>query len=252
MKVTFIGTAGSFLTANRSYPSILLNDDLLLDCGEGTTQNLLKINSINNIKIICITHLHHDHYLGLFSLLWYYWLNNRKEDLEIIGPPKTRYTVEKILKLINTSEDIKTFNLVIIELKDSNEIQTFKKIYTIKSISVDHNIISFAFRIEKEDKSICYSGDTRPTPNLKTLSKNSDLLIAESSFPNKYKELAHKIYHSTPSDAAELGINSNCKKLVLFHISSAFKNQFARFKAEAEEIFKNDVIIAKDLMILEI
>lgn len=39
MKITFIGTSGGFLGAEKSFPAILINDDLLLDCGEGTTQN---------------------------------------------------------------------------------------------------------------------------------------------------------------------------------------------------------------------
>ena len=71
MKITFLGTAGSTLSEHRSYPAILINKDLLLDCGEGTTQKLLQVNAINTIKTIFFTHLHNDHLLGVFSLLWY-------------------------------------------------------------------------------------------------------------------------------------------------------------------------------------
>jgi ribonuclease Z len=252
MKVTFIGTAGSLLAANKSYPSILINDDLLLDCGEGTTQKLLKIKSINNIKIICITHLHNDHFLGLFSLLWYYWLNNRTEDLEIIGPPQTQETIEKIINLINTPKGMRSFDLQYVELEDSNEMQVFKRKYNIKTIKVVHSIVAFAYRIENGNKSICYSGDTSPSQNLKKLAKNCDLLICESTFPSKFKKIAYKYGHSTPFDLAKLAIESNSKRVAMVHIFSTFSNQREKFKLEAEKELKRKIILAEDLMKIEL
>lgn len=62
MKITFLGTAGSIMTENKSFPSILINNDLLLDCGEACTQKLLKLKFINTIDTICISHLHGDHF----------------------------------------------------------------------------------------------------------------------------------------------------------------------------------------------
>ena len=122
MKVTFIGTAGSTAAKNKGYPAILINDDLLLDCGEGTTQKLVQINSIKNIKTICLTHLHMDHYLGLFSLLWYYWLHNRNDDLTLIGPIGTKDTVKKILSLVNTPESMmKSFKIIYKEIKETGK-----------------------------------------------------------------------------------------------------------------------------------
>ena len=160
MKLTFLGTAGSTISVDRNYPAFLVNDDLLLDCGEGTTQQLLKNKSLTNkIKTICITHLHNDHFLGAFSLLWHYWISQRKEDIEIIGPPKLEKTFETILNLVNTPERMRSFKIHYKELKESDEIQDVKTDYKIKAIKVNHGIEAFAYRIESENKSICYSGD---------------------------------------------------------------------------------------------
>jgi ribonuclease Z len=253
MKLIFLGTAGSLITANKSYPSILIDEVLLLDCGEGTTQKLLKINSIESIETICITHLHNDHFLGLFSLLWYFWLSGRSIDLEIIGPPKTQETIENVLDLINTPKRMRSsFNINFIELKDSNEMQYFNRDYEISSIKVNHSILSYAYRIEKNSKSICYSGDTAPSDNLVKLAKYCDLLIYESTFPNKFKNIAYKYGHSTPYDLARLAIETNSKQVAMVHIASTYLNQIDNFKVEAEKELKRPIIIAEDLMVLEI
>ncbi len=253
MKITFLGTAGSTLSKHRSYPAILINDDLLLDCGEGTTQKLLQSNSINTIRTIIFTHLHNDHLIGVFSLLWYYWINDRKEDLNIIGPIGTKNTIESILKLINTPEDMmKSFQIHYQELESTKEIQPIKYNYIMNYVDADHRISAFSIRIEDKKNSICYSGDTAPTYLLEKLAMNCDIFICEATMPDEWAEFAHEHFHCTPSDAATIANKIHCKTLVLFHIASHFIKQFDKFQQQAEKIFKKEVIIAKERMILEL
>jgi ribonuclease Z len=254
MNDKFIGTAGSFLAANKSYPAILINNDLLLYCGEGTTQKLIKINAIKNISIVCITHLHNDHIGGIFSLIWYYWLSGDRKDLKIIGPPKTRETIEKILDLLNTPPSMSnSFKVDFIEWKDTNQIQKISTInYDIKAIRVEHSILAFAYRIEKNDKSICYSGDTAPSQNLIKLAEDCDLFICESTFPSQFKRIAAKYGHCTPYDLARLANESHSKKVAMVHIASNYLDQIDKFKSQAEKEFGNEIIIAEDLMEIQI
>ncbi|MFX0071834.1 MAG: MBL fold metallo-hydrolase [Candidatus Hermodarchaeota archaeon] len=252
MKITFIGTAGSFLTADRSYPSILINQDLLLDCGEGTTQKLLKIGAIN-INRILLTHLHNDHFVGIFSLLWYYWLTGRKKDLEIIGPPHTKDTINKILDLINTPKGMRThFEIDFFELEDTSEFQTINRDYNINAARVDHSILGFSYRIERDGKSVCYSGDTAPSENLIKLAKNCDFLIFESTFPSEFKKVAHKYGHSTPYDLAQLARESNCGQVAMVHIASTYIHQIEKFRSQAEIELNKTIIIPEDLMEINI
>ncbi len=249
MKVTFLGTAGSTLSKNRGYPAILINDDLLLDCGEGTTQKLLQISSIDSIRTVFFSHLHNDHVNGLFSLLWYYWIGNRKKPLEIIGPPRTRATIESILELVNTPDDMmKSFQVHYKELENAEEIKVIDTIYTMRYVDADHRIPAFSCTIESNGHLVCYSGDTRPTQLLETLAKNCDIFICDATMPDEWAKFAHEHYHCTPSDAGKIATNANCKKLVLFHIASHFVNQIDKFKRQAEKEFKNEVIIAQDLL----
>ncbi len=258
MKITFIGTVGSALTKELTYSSILIDDSLLLDCGEGTTQKLISLNCINSIENICLTHLHNDHFLGIFSMLWYYWIiSQRKNALKIIGPPNTDSTITSILKLINTPDDAIKFDLKFEILRNTDKIQIFKLLnYNIKSIRVVHTPIAFAYRIENinSKKSICYVGDSSSCENIINLAKKCDVLICESTFPDEYKKFAHKYGHCTPSDAAEIANQAEIKTLILTHISAVFQNEkdLNRIKNQAENKFKNKIIIAKDLMTLKI
>ena len=60
---------------------------LLIDCGEGTQQQLLHTKlSLHQLVAICITHVHGDHCYGLPGLLASAAMSGRREALTIIAP----------------------------------------------------------------------------------------------------------------------------------------------------------------------
>jgi ribonuclease Z len=60
----------------------------LIDCGEGTQWRLLEYRRrLSPLRAIFISHLHGDHYFGLFGLLGTLHLQGRHEPLSIVGPP---------------------------------------------------------------------------------------------------------------------------------------------------------------------
>ena len=251
MRVTFLGTGGSLVSAERGYPAILINDDLLLDCGEGTTQKLIKLDAVEHIQTICITHLHCDHFTGLFTLLWHDWILKRKESLTIVGPEGVENAVESILTLVHTPPYMRTFDIHYHELKDGDDIQHVANGYDITCLKTDHEPLTFAYRIEEDGVSACYTGDTGPERDLVRLTGGCHLLMHEASFPGRMRELAHGVHHSTPKDAATLARRSHSEVLALLHVSSTLLGDLSALKSEAEEVFKKRVIIAKDLMSLE-
>ena len=85
--LTVLGSSSALPTATRFPTAHLLNAYerfFLIDCGEGTQIQLrkfhLKFSKINNIFI---SHLHGDHYFGLFGLISSFSLLGRKNDLNI-------------------------------------------------------------------------------------------------------------------------------------------------------------------------
>ncbi|MGI0067254.1 MAG: MBL fold metallo-hydrolase, partial [Thermoplasmata archaeon] len=90
MQLTFLGTAGSWPTKERSTSAIALDlegEGVLLDCGEGTQRQFFQsTSSFMRLRRIFITHFHGDHFLGLPGLIQSMSLNNRTEPLDVYGP----------------------------------------------------------------------------------------------------------------------------------------------------------------------
>ncbi|GAC1597257.1 MAG: ribonuclease Z [Hymenobacter sp.] len=60
----------------------------LIDCGEGTQWQMLEYRvRPHQLRAIFISHLHGDHYFGLFGLLGTMHLQGRTQPLCIVGPP---------------------------------------------------------------------------------------------------------------------------------------------------------------------
>ncbi len=254
MKITFLGTSGGILTATRSYPSILIDRTLLLDCGDGTTQRLMQLNALSSVNTICLSHLHGDHFMGITSLLWYYLCINRTVDLTIIGPSPIKESVAKLLELQNLPPDILLklpFKLQFKELTKCNDVLEVNDVYKIKYAEMNHTVPSFAYRIEKNGVYVCYSGDTKPIQNLIELADKSNIFICESTFSDDQSEIAHQYGHCTPIDAAKMARDAGCEKLVLTHISPPFAKIVNQSIESLKDIFDKEILIAEDLMILE-
>ncbi len=89
-QIKILGTSSATPTIDRNHSSQLVsiqNHYFLVDCGEATQLQLLKYKvKILKINAIFISHLHGDHYLGLFGLLATMQLQSRDQPLWIYGP----------------------------------------------------------------------------------------------------------------------------------------------------------------------
>ena len=90
MRVKFLGTSSAVPTKDRGLPAILvktIGDSILLDCGEGTQRQMIMAKeSIMDIDKVVITHLHGDHFFGLFPLIQTLGILRKGSELTIIGP----------------------------------------------------------------------------------------------------------------------------------------------------------------------
>jgi ribonuclease Z len=112
LKLTFLGTSAGVPTKQRNVTALAIeclnphtsgsqqgNQQrsssqnkksrpwLLIDCGEGTQQQLLHTKlSLRELTAICITHVHGDHCYGLPGLLASAAMSGRREPLTLIAP----------------------------------------------------------------------------------------------------------------------------------------------------------------------
>lgn len=90
---------------------------------------------------------------------------------------------------------------------------------------------AFAFRFDTDHRSVTISGDTRYSPNLRTLAENTDVLLHEaidfewvhsfndaSTVPGQAVIDHHHKSHSSPEDAGRIADEAGVKTLALHHL----------------------------------
>ncbi|MCB9882365.1 MAG: ribonuclease Z [Planctomycetes bacterium] len=90
-----LGTSSAIPTLRRGLSGTLLvrrsGEILLFDGGEGTQMRILATGlSVGKIRRIFVTHLHLDHYGGLFGLIARLCLSNVEHGIELYGPKGIR------------------------------------------------------------------------------------------------------------------------------------------------------------------
>lgn len=105
-ELVILGSSSSTPTRSRHPSAQLLKintEMILIDCGEGTQNQLLryKINH-NKIGHIFISHMHGDHWLGLPGLLATMNVQGRKLPLDIYCPEELEFLINLQFKLSDT------------------------------------------------------------------------------------------------------------------------------------------------------
>ena len=100
-------------------------------------------------------------------------------------------------------------------------------------------------------KKIAIVLDTRMNKIIEKLSKDSDLLVIESTFGEDLKDKAYEYKHLTSVEAAKIAKKCKVKELILTHISQRYDDNLEHVLKGAKKIFKNSKI-AKDFMVLEL
>ena len=136
-----LGCGGNMPMPNRFLSSLFINfkgRKILIDCGEGTQISMrMKNCGFKTIDLICITHLHGDHIIGLIGLLSTIGNSSRTEDLTIIGPKGITQAINAIRVLV----EYLPYKLIIIEnptgpLSFNNE---YLKELEISTLNLDHS-----------------------------------------------------------------------------------------------------------------
>ncbi len=153
--LTILGSNSAFPTSKRFPTAHVLNAHerfFLIDCGEGT-QHQIRRNKIRFGKLnhIFISHLHGDHYFGIFGLVSTMAMLGRKTDLHIYGMPD----LEKMLNFqLKYFYDPLQFKIVFHSLQNKyKEILYSDKKITIESFPLKHRIptCGFLFKEKKHE-----------------------------------------------------------------------------------------------------
>lgn len=269
-QVTMLGTGSPRPDLERSGPAQVVDIggiQILVDCGEGTTSQLMKAEiRPEEIEYLFFTHLHSDHTFGYGQFLLGGWGLGRRS-LTIVGPEGTKDFHEAFLKIYEKDIQYRTslgrpgngvLDVTIIELDVEGSIHVPGLDMNIETAKMVHNVKTFAYRFEWQDNVVVISGDTAPTPNIEQLAKDADLLVIDGCLAPtavyhqttnpELKEIWRNLQkeHCTPKQAAEIAVGANVGKLVLTHFLPGLLKDIAM--QEATAVYSGPVIIAEDLL----
>ena len=215
-EVTILGSSSATPIYNRNPTSQALNINerlYLIDCSEGTQQQMLKFDvKASRIDHIFISHLHGDHYLGLVGLLSSLHLNGRTKPINIYGPFHLREIIDLQLKYSETTLqyiiNYKSTNPVMEEvILDNSDI-------TVETIPLLHGIscTGFLFREKKRLKKLLKNKLEEiniPVANFSAIKKGADytspdgvvynnaMLTTDSNDPKTYVYCSDTLYSET-------------------------------------------------------
>lgn len=152
INLCLLGCGGSVPQPERSLTSLLLNikgSRILIDCGEGTQVSMKQVGwGFKNIDIICLTHFHLDHILGLPGLLLTIANSDRRKDIKIIGP----VGLSKVIDAFKIFFTYLPFNLNIIECNGTNNSIFETDDFNISTLSLDHSVNCIGYSIDVKRK----------------------------------------------------------------------------------------------------
>lgn len=221
MKLKFLGTTASIPDIHEDSPCFLVNDRYLFDCGFNVLGDLRETDcDIGKIDHIIFTHMHHDHYLGLASLLFYFIHSRVKDikDLTILGPDKD---VERVVSLAYSYLQLDLFypdieRPKIIPLGESGVYETNDAVikYGLATHPVDARCYRF---ISPDGSSLAISGDTMYREDMAPLFKGANALIHDSTLG--YCEGCGNNGHSTLCEAIRIAKMADIPMLFPVHMS---------------------------------
>ncbi len=257
MKVTILGTGSATPSLLRNPSAQILSDDheyYLIDCGEGTQNQLIKLKvKANKIKNIFISHLHGDHYFGLIGLISSLNLANRTEPLTIFGPKGLNEIIIIQLRYARTTLH---FKLEFIELDTEKAYAIIdNEFITISTVPLIHRIPCCGFLfIEKQKKRNIIKGKLPSEATIEeiiALKNGMDVLNPDNSVKFNFKDFtqepAQPKSYAYCSDTAfsEKIINQIANVNLLYHEATFKEDLLLRANATLHSTSKQAASIAK-------
>lgn len=183
--LTFLGTCATQPFVKRSASAIYFEFQglkLLLDAGENVTRQILKFKKTPDIDAIFITHLHGDHFYGLFGLIDTLNKNNRERDLFIYGPS----SILKIKELIEVMNKKLSFLVYFIPL---NKMETVTLgTLTVTAYPMLHSVLNYGYHLVYKkgptlDKTLIEKAGLKPGTWCKEILVNGQVVIDNTTYP---------------------------------------------------------------------
>jgi len=190
LEFRILGSGAAIADPRKSQSCLWLEEQqLLIDCGEGSAAKLVKFNLLSKVKAIAISHFHPDHVIGLFSVLQNMHILKRKDPLNIYLPESIQQFKET-LKMFYLDVRTFSFNCRLLSTKDiGNEfdITPIPTSHLKKYTNLSNERNSYAFYLPKSG--FAYSSDVNSLDFLKQVDNKG--IIVLDGFHLDAEEILH-------------------------------------------------------------
>jgi ribonuclease BN (tRNA processing enzyme) len=221
MRLTVIGCSGSYPGPESPASCYLLEAEqdgrtwrLVLDLGSGALGALQRYVDPLTVDAVLLSHLHADHCLDLcgYYVLRKYHPAGPQPLLPVYGPTGTAARMARAYDLPVDPGMSLEFDFRSWAPGEPVRVGPF----TVQPIRVDHPVEAYGLRISAGGSLLAYTGDSGWCPELETVARGADLLLAEASFRDC--DANPPGIHLTGGDCGRLAREAGAARLVVTHV----------------------------------
>jgi ribonuclease BN (tRNA processing enzyme) len=253
----------------------VVGDDIyVIDCGNGVARQMVEAGlDLGRIRDVFITHQHSDHNADYGNLLLLAWATDLHTRVDTYGPPPLKRMTELFLEMDAYDIGIREKDEgrpPLAPLIHPHEITRGGPVMHDDNVRVAAALVqhppvtpAFAYRFDCPDRSIVFSGDTRPSENLAELARGADILVHEVIDLHAIDQVvkdeamatrlrAHlEAAHTPMSEVGQIATKAGVKTLVLNHfVPGTPPIPDSVWYDAVKPHFKGRLIVGHDLMVL--
>jgi ribonuclease BN (tRNA processing enzyme) len=239
MKLTVLGGCGAFPAAGQGCSGYVLEQEgfqLLIDPGYATVPRLLEITPAERVDAVLVSHGHPDHCADLHPLLRARTLRD-----DPAGPLPAHAlpdALSKVLALDRPGMLDDAYRLHEFTAGETLSIGPFE----VHTWLLPHFVANVGTRLSAGGRTLAYTGDTGPSPDIAELARDADLFLAEATFPREVP--ADSARHlSSAEHAGQNAARAAVGSLLLTHLQPGSDPSIAH--DEAAKAFPGRIAVAR-------
>ncbi len=283
VRITLLGTGTPTPSVKRAGSGYLVetgSENFVFDCGPGSYRRFLEAGRVpTEITQLFVTHWHYDHCTDLSHYVLQRWDQGAGKipELKIYGPRPIRRVMAALFEkdgVFDSDLEARTRNEmsvaihqarggagprerprpIIAEAQHGSEFRGGE--WTVRAIEVPHVqpfLRCLAYRLDSQEYSLVYSGDSGPADRMVSFCEGADVLIHMCHYLTG-TELNEAMARGcgSPGMIGALARDAGVKAVVLTHITEQIDKPGVREQVISEvcETFKGTVVFGEDLTVV--
>lgn len=248
-QVLLLGTAAALADGSREPTSLALRGPqttILIDCGANPLRQLQRLGvPLESLDLLILTHSHPDHTAGFPLLVEMLWLARRQQPLPVHGPADALDVARRVFAQWDTSGWKGLFEIEWHPVPLDKAVPVVSTAeFAITAAPGQHSVPVIGLRVRAEQGGglLAYSADGEPSPGVRALAQDVDLLVHEATGDFRG--------HSSAEAAAQLARDAGARRLVLVHLAPQLPDLPGRLAA-ARALFPGELHLGEDLATYE-